>query len=485
MNRELKRVTAVVFAMFLALFVAASIIQVGVADELYADQRNTRSMYDSYKYKRGAIVVAGTPIAESVPVDTIYEYQRTYPNPLVYSHVTGYFSLNQGMTGIEGAMNSYLSGKTGSQFLNQFNAILTGQEPQGASVLLNLDPDMQQAAFEALGDYEGAVIVTEPSTGKILTMVSSPEFDPNTLASHNSDEVIAAYDLLIADPLDPLIDRSIGGDMNPPGSVFKLVMVAAALESGRYTPESTFPNPSSFTLPQSDSVVKNSTGTTCGPGPTVTLATALRLSCNIPFAELGLELGRKAILDQARKFGFNTSFEIPMVAEASYFPVVMDEPQTALASFGQYDVRATPLQMAMVSAAVANGGKVMYPNVVEQVLEPSLKPISQFEAREYSQAISPATAATMTQMMVDSVDNSSLITNVRISGVQVAGKTGTAENGEGEPYTFWFTGFAPADAPRYAITVLVENGAGLGQNGYANETAVPIARKVLEVGLSK
>jgi peptidoglycan glycosyltransferase len=217
----------------------------------------------------------------------------------------------------------------------------------------------------------------------------------------------------------------------------------------------------------------------------VTLATALRLSCNIPFAELGLELGRKAILDQAKKFGFNTSFTVPMKTAASEFPVVMNEPQTALASFGQYDVRATPLQIAMVSAAVANGGKVMYPNVVDQVLEPTLKPISQFEAKEYSQAISAETAATMTQMMINNVDNSNLITNVRIDGVKVAGKTGTAENGDGEPYTFWFTGFAPADAPRYAITVLIENGGGLGQNGYANDTAVPIARKVLEAGLNK
>ena len=485
MNRELKRVTIVVLAMFVTLFIASSIIQVFSVDALYADSRNTRTLLESYRYKRGAILVTGTPIAQSVPVDDIYEFQRTYPEPYTYANVTGYFTLNQGLTGIEGAMNSYLSGKSGSQFLNQLNAILTGQEPQGASVELALDADMQKAAYDALGNLEGAVIVTEPSTGKILTMVSTPSYDPNILASHNTEEVISAYDALIADPLKPLIDKSISGDLNPPGSVFKLIMVAAALESGRYTPESTFPNPLRFQLPQSDNYVMNATRTTCGPGATVTLATALRLSCNIPFAELGLELGRKAILDQAKKFGFNDSFQVPMQTAKSTFPVVMDDAQTALASFGQYDVRATPLQMAMVSAAIANGGIVMYPNVVNQVLEPSLRPLSQFEAREYSQAISPETAATISQMMVDNVDDSTLISNVRIEGIQVAGKTGTAENGENEPYTFWFTGFAPADAPRYAITVLVENGAGLGQNGNANDTAALIARQVLEVGLSK
>lgn len=485
MNRELKRVTFVVIGMFLALFVASSVIQVAVADQLYADSRNTRTIFDSYRYQRGAILVAGSPIAESVPTDDNYRYQRTYLNPFTYANVTGYFTLNQGLTGIEGAMNSYLSGKTGSQFLNQVNAILTGQEPQGASVGLTLDPVMQQVAYDELANYEGAVIVTEPSTGKILVMASKPSYDPNTLASHNTDEVISSYDALITDPLQPLIDKTIAGDMNPPGSVFKLVMVAAALESGKYTPDSTFDNPARYRLPGTDTFIENSTHTSCGPGATVTLATALRLSCNIPFAELGLELGRKAILDQAKKFGFNTSFDVPMKVAASEFPVVMNEPQTALASFGQYDVRATPLQIAMVSAAIANGGKVMYPSVVDQVLEPTLKPISQFEAKEFSQAISAETAATMTQMMINNVDNSNLITNVRIEGVKVAGKTGTAENGDGEPYTFWFTGFAPADAPRYAITVLIENGGGLGQSGYANDTAVPIARKVLEAGLNK
>lgn len=485
MNRELKRVTLAVIAMFVALFVAASIVQVATADILYADGRNTRTTFDSYRYKRGPILVAGTPIAESVPVDDDYRYQRTYPTPVVYSNVTGYFTLNQGMTGIEGAMNSYLSGKTGSQFLNQLNAILTGQEPQGASVELTLDPALQQASWDALGDYQGAIIVTEPSTGKILSMVSKPGYDPNLLASHNTDDVIAAYNALNEDPQQPLIDKTIAGDLNPPGSVFKLVMVAAALESGKYTPESTFPNPSSFQLPQTDVWIYNWNRGACpGAGAEVTLLQALKQSCNIPFAELGLELGRKAILDQAKKFGFNTSYEIPMKTAVSRFPVVMDDPQTALASFGQFDVRATPLQVALVSAGIANGGMVMYPNVVNQVLEPSLKPISQFSAKEFSQAMSPENAATLRDMMVQSV-RSGLATNARISGVDVAGKTGTAENGDGEPYTFWFTGFAPADSPRYAVTVLVENGGGLGQSGDSNQITATIARKVLEAGLNK
>jgi peptidoglycan glycosyltransferase len=485
MNRELKRVSILVIAFFLALFVSASIIQVGQEESLTADSRNTRTMYDSYRSQRGPILINGEPLAFSVPVDDNYRFQRTYPNPLLYANVTGYFTLNQGMTGIEGAMNEYLSGTSGSQFLNQLNSIFTGQDPVGASVNLSLDPILQQAAWDALGDYTGSVVVTEPKTGRILAMVSKPSFDPNLLASHDTDSVLATYDSLIADPNQPLIDRAIAGDLNPPGSVFKLVVAAAALESGNYTADSTLPNPSTLPLPGTDVIVNNWNRGRCpGAGTTVTIKQAMRMSCNIPFAELGLELGRKALLDQAVKFGFNSSFDVPMPTAVSTFPTVMDDPQTMLASFGQFDVRATPLQVALVSAAIANGGMLMSPTLVQSVLDPTLKPLLDFEAKQYSQAVSPETAAALTDMMVDGVDNG-LASNARISGIKVAGKTGTAENGVGEPYTLWFTGFAPAEDPRYAITVLVENGGGLGQEGLSGPIAGSIAKQVLEAELSK
>jgi peptidoglycan glycosyltransferase len=485
MNRELKRVSIVVMAFFVTLFVSASVIQVGQDANLASDDRNTRTIYESYRSERGAILVAGQPIALSVPVDDIYRFQRTYPEPLIYSNVTGYFTLSQGLTGIEGAMNEELSGNSGSQFLNRLNSILTGKDPQGASVNLTLDPLLQQAAWDALGDYAGSVVVTEPATGRILAMVSKPSFDPNVLASHDTDSVIASYDALLADPNDPLIDRSIAGNLNPPGSVFKLVVAAAALESGQYTADSQLDNPAQLRLPGSDSIVTNWNRGRCpGGGATVTLKQALRESCNIPFAELGLALGRQVLLEQAKKFGFNSSFEIPMTTAASFFPTVMDDPQTMLASFGQFDVRATPLQIAMVSAAIANGGKVMSPTLIQSVLDPTLTSLFDFQAKQYSQAISAETAASLTSMMVDGVDNG-LASNARISGIQVAGKTGTAENGVGEPYTFWFTGFAPADDPRYAITVLVENGGGLGQEGLSGPIAGSIAKYVLEAELGK
>jgi len=485
MNRELKRLTIVVFCMLLALLLSSTFIQVIQADALSEDSRNTRVLFDSYKAKRGPILVEGKPIALSVPSGDDYVYQRTYTDPLLYAQTTGYFSLNQGIIGIERAMNSSLSGASSSQFLDQLNAILTNKPITGASVELTLQSRVQKAAWKAMAKYTGAVVVLEADTGRVVAMVSKPSYNPNALTSHNDDDVIAAYKKLIGDKTEPLINRAIDGKLNPPGSTFKLVVASAALESGRYTPDSTFPNPSKLRLPETNVWIHNSSGGTCGPGATVTLRDALRISCNIPFAELGMQLGGKAILDQAEKYGFNHDFQIPLVVEQSTFPQVLDTPQTALSSFGQFDVRATPLQIAMVSAAIANGGKVMKPNVVESVTASNAKAISTFKAAEFGQAVSPATAATLTDMMINDVNNGAA-DNAKISGVDVAGKTGTAENGDTLPYTLWFTGFAPARGThKYAVTVLVEDGGGMGKSGYGNLIAAPVAKKVLEAVLSK
>ena len=484
MNRELKRVTMVALLMFLALFVSSTVIQYAQAENLAADPRNSRTLYASYSVERGPILVGGEPIAFSQPSGDDYKFQRVYSNGPLYGAVTGYIPVNGEATGLERSLNDELSGRSSSQFFDSLNRLISGQDPMGASVEVAIDPVAQQAAWDALGDYTGAVIVTEPSTGRILAMVTKPTFDPNRMAVHNSEEVQVTYDALLADPGDPLFNRATGGDMNPPGSTFKLVVVAAALESGQYTPDSTFPNPASLTLPGTDAVVRNSGGGTCGGGAEVTLADALRLSCNIPMAELGMQLGDTAIREQAEKFGFNDEFAIPSATEPSVYPRGLDEPQTGLSAFGQGDVRATPMQMAMVSAAIANGGIVMNPDLVDAIIAPDFTPIDEFQPSEYGRAISEETASTMTRMMVNGVETGAA-SNARIDGVSVAGKTGTAENGEDDPYTLWFTGFAPADDPQYAITVLVEDGGGLGQEGFGNGVAAPVAKQVLEAVLNK
>ncbi|WP_431278858.1 peptidoglycan D,D-transpeptidase FtsI family protein [Leifsonia poae] len=484
MNREIKRVSIIVLAMFLALLVSTSILQVFQADTLTADARNSRARNDSYSQQRGAILVAGQPVAQSVPADDVYKFQRVYSNGPLYSSVTGFFPINGQATGLEGALNDKLSGSSNSQFFDRVNAILTGKNPQGASVETTIDPVAQQAAYDALGNYQGAVVLLEPKTGRILAMVSKPNYDPNALASHDTKQVNALYQQLLDTPGDPLINRTIGGNLNPPGSTFKPVMSATAFGTGKYTKDSQLPNPAALQLPGSGTVVKNDNFSTCGPGETVSIATAQILSCNIPFAELGIQLDPQTIKTQAEKFGFNQKLSIPIPVEPSVYPLYTDPAQRAQGSFGQQSDRATPLQMAMVSAAIANGGKVMYPNLVDSIRSADLQTLEKFQARELDQASSRENADTIKQMMVDGVDHG-VASNARIDGVKVGGKTGTAQNGANQPYSLWFTGFAPADDPQFAVAVVVENGGGQGQSGSGNSIAAPIAKKVLEAVLNK
>ncbi len=484
MNKQLKRVSAVVLLMFISLFCSTTVIGVFQADNLRADPRNVRTLYASYSAQRGPILVGGKPIAESVPSGDQYKYLRKYANGPLYSSVTGYLTLNQGSTGIEGALNAKLSGTANEQFFDQLNAIITGQSPKGAAVELTIDPAIQQAAWDALGNQTGAVVAIQPKTGAILAMVSKPGFDPNILASHNTTAVLDAFKKLNADPSKPLVNRAIGGDLYYPGSVFKLVVASAALNGGAYTADSSFPSPNSLQLPTTNTFITNSQGRSCGGTPTATIATAIRLSCNIPFAELGMALGEKPIAAMAAQYGFGHQFDIPMPVTPSHYPSGMDQPHLAMSSFGQFDDRVTPLQVAMVSAAIANGGKLMQPTLVKSIVRPDLSVLQSFNPTVYSTPISQATSTTLTQIMVSAVA-SGVASNATISGVDVAGKTGTAQNGGGKPYTLWFTGFAPANNPQVAIAVVLENGGGMGRTAFGNTLAAPIAKKVLEAVLKK
>ena len=482
MKPELKRVSIVIFIMFLSLFVASTGIQVIGADTYNADQRNVRSIYDSYKTQRGAILVDGQPIAQSVKSDDVYRYVRRYDSS-IYSAVTGFFSIYQGSTGLESAMNSYLTGQNSSQFFEQISALLSGNPVTGGSVELTINPKVQKAAWDALGDKAGAVVAIDPKTGNILAMVSKPAWDANLLAVHDGQTSNANYNKLLAAKNAPLLNRAYT-ELYAPGSVFKIVVSTAAIESGKYQPDSRFPNPAKLTLPGTTTYIQNSGEGRCGGASTVSIADALRLSCNIPFAQLGVAIGQNTIADQAAKFGFGKTVKFPMTSTASIYPKDMDDAQTALSSFGQYDVRVTPLQMAMVSAAVANGGVLMKPNMVEAVYSSNLSILNQPSPEVFSQAMSAATAAKVRDMMIGAVERG-VSGNGAISGVSVAGKTGTAQNGKGEPYTLWFTGFAPATNPQVAVAVVIANGGGLGQSGRGNSLAAPVAQKVMRAVLGK
>ncbi len=484
MTKELRRLSILMLAMFLALFASTSVIQVVQTDELARNPANTRALYDSYEVQRGSIIAGGTAIASSVPSDDVYSWQRVYVDADMWAPVTGFINpvLNSS-TGLEQAMSQVLSGTSDAQFLSRLDRILTGQPPRGSNVEISLDPVAQRAAYDALAGLEGAVIAIEPASGRILALATSPSFDTNVLASHDTTAVRAAYETLENDPTHPLYNRATRGDLNPPGSTFKLVVASAALASGEYTPDSTLPNPALYQLPQSSNTVRNAGGGTCGDGAEVTIADALRLSCNIPFAELAVQLGDDAIREEAEKYGFNRAFSLPLESIPSEYPRGLNDPQTALTGFGQGQVIATPLQMAMVSAGIANGGSVMNPRMVDAVIGPDLTVQQTFEDSEFARALSAELAGEMASMMVANVRDGAA-SGARIEGVDVGGKTGTAENGD-RPYTLWFTGFAPADDPQVAVAVVVEDGGGQGQSGSGNTIAAPIAKKVMEAVLGR
>ncbi len=355
---------------------------------------------------------------------------------------------------------------------------------QGASVELTIDPDVQRAALKAMGKLTGAVVAIEPSTGRILAMVSTPGFDANQLSAHSSKDAQGAYQELLTAAPSPLINRAIAGDLYAPGSVFKLIVAAAAFESGQFTPESKLPNPPKYKLPGTETYVYNSGEGKCGGRSTVTIADALRFSCNVPFAQLGIALGQDRIRAQAELFGFGKTLRIPMSVTPSIYPQGMDDAQTGLSAFGQYNDRVTPLQMALVAATIANGGVAMKPTLVESVISSNLSVLQQSQASVLAQPISQTTAQRLRDMMISAVANG-VSSNGKIKNVTVAGKTGTAQNGEDQPYTLWFTGFAPADNPRVAVAVVIADGGGMGQSGFGNLLAAPVARKVMQAVLRK
>ena len=475
MSKSIRRLTSFVLLMFLTLFAFATNIQVFQADSLVGDGRNVRASYDSYKTLRGTILIDSNPIASSYEVDDNFRYQREYSSE-VYSHLTGYFSLFQGSTGVEREMSNFLSGQSSAQFFDQINAVLSGTPISGANVELTIDDELQQAAWKALGNNKGSVVAIDPKTGEIKALVSKPGFDANLLASHSFASSSSAYEELLTDPNDPLVNRAISGDQYHPGSVFKMVVAAAAFESGRFDPDTEFENPNFLPLPGSISTVQNANDSTCGETETVTLRTAFVKSCNIPFAELGMQLGADELRVQSELFGFGRTVEIPMPVSQSIFPEQLNQPQTALVSFGQYDLRSTPLQMAMVTSAIANQGIIYSPQLIDRVVSNNLELLSDPAPQVFGSPISQSTAGLITQMMFESVEVGAA-GNAKIPGMAVAGKTGTAENGIGQPFTYWFTGFAPAENPELVVTVVVE---GEDQLSTGNSISAPIGRKLLE-----
>jgi len=481
MNTPLRRLATMVLVMFLVLVGGATSVQVFQAQRLNSDPRNARTLYREFGTARGPIVAGGAAIAQSVPVDDPFRYQRTYANGPEYSAVTGFYSVVNGRTQLEEAENDNLTGRSDQLFFSRVRDLLTGRSPEGAAVETTILPAAQDAAFKALGNQQGAVVAIEPSTGRILALVSTPGFDPNALASHNTKAAGDAWAQLTKAAGNPLRSNATQ-ERFAPGSTFKLVTSAAALASGKYTPDTQVPSPDVLPLPGTTATIQNFGGESCG-GATVSLTVALQVSCNTAFANIGMDLGDQALADQASKFGFgDASLTIPMLVTQSVFPTPLDQPMTAQAAIGQRDVQASPLQMAMVAAGIANGGVVMRPYLVQTVRAADLSIVSDTKPQVYSTAMTTANASALRDMMINVVEHGTG-TAARIPGVSVAGKTGTAQTAEGSAPHAWFTAFAPAQAPRVAVAVLVEHGGSLGNDATGGAVAAPIAKAVIEAVL--
>lgn len=491
MNSPIRRVAAGCLLLCIALLVNATYVQAFWADDLNSRSANKRVVLDEYARQRGPILAADdSVIARSVETDDELKYLRKYPEGQMYAPITGYYSSQYGRTATERAQNDILSGDDDSLFVDRLVDLVGGEERKGGGVKTTINPAAQKAAWDGLGDFKGSVVALNPETGAILAMVSKPSYDPSGLASHSIPEQEKAWGQIQKqnDPDDPALNRAIASPY-PPGSTFKLVTAAAALESGDFEPDSTVPGPAAYTLPQSGNSLPNYDQQPCG-FPDVSIVDALKVSCNTAFAYLGNEVGTEALREQAEKFGFNSQplVDDKMNAATSVFPTGdIGADYTAYSSIGQYDVRATPLQVAMVSAAIGNGGTVMEPYLVDELLMPDLVSILEGprEPEEQSQAMSSGNAQALTDMMVEVV-NEGTGGNAQIDGIEVAGKTGTAQWNKDKPNYAWFTSFAPADDAKVAVAVFVEEAPGLTNDEIAGgELAAPIAKDVMEAVLEQ
>jgi peptidoglycan glycosyltransferase len=488
MNKPIRTMAIVCMGLFLALLLNSTYLQYLRADDLNSRNDNRRVRDAEFSRERGAILVRGNSVAESVPVDDQFEFQRRYPRPLKLAHVTGFYSYTYGRSAVELTQNDILSGSDPRLFVNRVVDMFGNSQPKGGDVTLTIDPQAQTAAYDGLRDLggpdvKGAVVALDPTTGAVLAMVSSPTYDPNALSSHRLSEISDAWKRLNSDEDRPMLNRGIQ-EVFPPGSAFKLVTAAAALSSGQYTPDSMVPGGATLDLPQTETDLPNDSGGDCG-GRRITLTQALMVSCNVAFGFLGMEIGDDALREQAQKFGFGDRYLDDLNGQAeSRFPGDPDEPQTALSAIGQFDVAATPLQMAMVTAGIANGGTVMKPYLVDEVSSPNLAVLDKANPEPYRSAVSSSVARDLTQMMIEVVD-AGTGTTAQIPGIKVAGKTGTAQSSvDRNPYA-WFVSFAPADDPEVAVAVLIED-AGVERDAISGSgLAAPIAKRVMEAVIDR
>ena len=481
MNAQIRKIFVVVLIMFAMLGLAVTNTQFISAPSLNADPRNVRTNLHAAEIDRGPIIVEKTAIASS-ELDDDNHYTRVYDQGSLYVSATGYFSsVGYGSTGIEAAQENVLDGQSQTLLGQRLRNLLTGEKRQGGGVELTLRASMQEAAAAALGDRKGAVVALDAKTGAILALYSSPSFDPNALASRDAGEVQDAYATLDADPKNPMLNRTIS-ERYAPGSTFKVLTAIALIENGIAKPDTRIDSPVSTTLPGTHTEVSNIESSTCGDGKP-TLTEAFARSCNTTFVLASEKLTTQQLTDVTKRFGFGDEQEIPLTVIPSVFPSDADSAQLAMSSIGQYTVQATPMQMAQVAQTIANGGQMMSPYLIKQIVDADNQTIRKTKATEAGRPISADTASKVTGMMQAVVSQPyGSGTPMALPNVSVAAKTGTAETGDGDRANAWAIGFAPADNPQIAFAVIVE-GDETNPTPHGGDVAGPVAKAVLEAGL--
>jgi cell division protein FtsI/penicillin-binding protein 2 len=486
-NKPLRRIAIFCGLLVLTLLLRDNWLQYVKADSLKDDPLNRRVAIARYATPRGDIIVGGNPITGSTKTSgdsyNDFEYKRTYKNGAMWSPVTGYASQAYGATQLESIDDDWLTGDDDRLFFRNTLDMVTGKKKQGGNVVTTLNASAQKAAYQGLAKVggKGAAVALDPETGAILALASYPSYDPSSFAGNRTSDQKAWSKLQKSnDASDPMLNRALR-ETYPPGSTFKVVTAAAALENGTYTSaDEKTDSPLPYTLPNTTTELKNEGNIPC---ENATMRVALQYSCNTVFGKIGADLGKDKMQKEAEKFGFNSEQFIPVRANASVFPTKMDQPQTALSSIGQFETAATPLQMAMVASAVANDGKLMKPYMVDKLQAPNLDVMSQTEPEEMSRPLSEKNAQIL-QSMMETVVKDGTGKNALIDGATVGGKTGTAQHGvdnSEKPYA-WFISYAKlADGSTpVAVAVVVEDEDANRDDISGGGLAAPIAKNVME-----
>ena len=481
MNKTIRRTSVFVLLLVFALLIRATWVQYYDGKALADDKYNRRNVIETYAEPLGNIIVAGRSVTGSARTKSgDLAYKRTYKDGELYAAVTGYASQAYAPTQLEGIYQDLLNG-TDTRLKTVMDTV-TDRRAEPGDVVTTIDPDVQKAAYDALGAKKGAAVAIDPKTGKILAVVSTPSYDPTSLTDANS--AASAWKRLNADPDKPLTNRALRQPL-PPGSTFKLVVAAAALEDGLYSSvDQRTDSPDPYTLPGTTRKLSNENPN--APCENASIRTALEYSCNNVFAKMAVKLGQDKVRAMAEKFGFNDdSQDVPVRAYTSVYPSDMNESSTALTGIGQYDVTATPLQMAMVSAAIANGGKLVSPHMVSQITDGGGDVLKNYDDSAGTKQIVSSSTAEQLQSAMQTVVEKGTGTNARISGVTVGGKTGTAQHGENNsqtPYA-WFTSYGKAGGKEVAVAVVVEPSNAARSEVSGNGLAAPVARAMMKAAL--